>query len=409
MGGGRGSDGGDVESGATDWGSRTVVQLRAELKKLGLSTAGRKADLIACLQEHFVALAAAGATKEGDEAENSAAESNADVVAEIGDDNAVGDGKNPEADGAGCEDDSAVPHDSHDSEKQEIAEEVVPTEANAGDEAPEAKEGATPSVELGDPEEETPPRKRPAESDDEDDDDTKRPRKESMSEVTNVRIDNFVRPFTLNQARELIEDAAGDGTALADNDFWMNRIKTHAYATLPSHSTALRVIEALKGLHWPEHSQQRLTAELVSISAMEAAAESERDAVRAALERSRQQSQGQRGRGSTTAASSSKRVDIGLPAAPTGAELDDLFKKTSAFPILYWLPLSEAEVSAKRNRPPPRAREFHQAAPPDRRRVGDHRGVCFTFQNTGSCKWGRNCRYSHDVPHRRDRSRSRHR
>ncbi|CAH0478597.1 unnamed protein product [Peronospora belbahrii] len=49
-----------------------------------------------------------------------------------------------------------------------------------------------------------------------------------------IRIDNFVRPFTLNAVKELVQEFG----EFVDEGFWMDAIKTHCFVTYPSSEIA---------------------------------------------------------------------------------------------------------------------------------------------------------------------------
>ena len=57
---------------------------------------------------------------------------------------------------------------------------------------------------------------------------SQKPQEKSTKPATcTVRVDNFVRPFTVSAAKELMAQYG----ALGDSGFWMNSIRTHCYAT----------------------------------------------------------------------------------------------------------------------------------------------------------------------------------
>jgi len=61
----------------------------------------------------------------------------------------------------------------------------------------------------------------------------------------NLHITNFVRPFTLLQARQLIEETC------KPEFFWMDSIKSQCYVVTSSLEQAIATFEALNDKIWP--------------------------------------------------------------------------------------------------------------------------------------------------------------
>ncbi|KAH9295254.1 hypothetical protein KI387_038842, partial [Taxus chinensis] len=76
--------------------------------------------------------------------------------------------------------------------------------------------------------------------------------------TNSLRIDKFLRPFTLKAVRELL---ANTGTVTS---FWMDHIKTHCYVTYSSIEEAIATRNALYNLQWPRNGGRQLIAEHVS-------------------------------------------------------------------------------------------------------------------------------------------------
>ncbi|KAG7619012.1 putative transcription regulator SAP family [Arabidopsis thaliana] len=178
----------------------------------------------------------------------------------------------------------------------------------------------------------------------------------SPKEPTNsLRIDRFLRPFTLKAVQELL-GKTGNVTS-----FWMDHIKTHCYVSYPSVEEAAATREAVYNLQWPPNGGRHLIAEFVR-------AEEVKEKLEAPLPPPPQpQHQPQ-------AQTLSRPPPTALPPPPPLAKpphvverlplpppppiapeeqeppivtLDDLFKKTKAIPRIYYLPLSEEQVAAK--------------------------------------------------------------
>ncbi|CAH8345146.1 unnamed protein product [Eruca vesicaria subsp. sativa] len=171
----------------------------------------------------------------------------------------------------------------------------------------------------------------------------------SPKEPTNsLRIDRFLRPFTLKAVQELL-GKTGNVTS-----FWMDSIKTHCYVSYASVEEAAATREAVYNIQWPPNGGRLLIAEFVGP-----------EEVKAKLEAPPPQPQ-------PKDKAPSQPPPTALPPPPPLAKappvkerllpppplvieeqeppivtLDDLFKKTKAIPRIYYLPLSEDQVAAK--------------------------------------------------------------
>ncbi|XP_058078751.1 uncharacterized protein LOC131227063 [Magnolia sinica] len=77
------------------------------------------------------------------------------------------------------------------------------------------------------------------------------------SPTTSLRIDNFLRPFTLKAIQELLSKT---GTVCS---FWMDEIKTHCYVTYSSVEEAVATRDALYNSQWPMNGGRLLIVEFV--------------------------------------------------------------------------------------------------------------------------------------------------
>ncbi|KAG0467530.1 hypothetical protein HPP92_018493 [Vanilla planifolia] len=222
------------------------------------------------------------------------------------------------------------------------------------------------------------------------------------SATTSLRIDNFVRPFTLKAVQELL---AKTGTLC---DFWMDHIKTHCYVTYSSAEEATETRNAVYNLRWPPNGDRLLVAEFVDPREVKVRVEAPPQSPapispipltpkvtpypqsQAPLPPSRQQTLRSQPHHSVPPLVQppppppllnppvareqlppppSKKAEPSVAAAPLlnpppiakeqlpppplkKAEtpvvtLDDLFKKTKATPRIYYLPLSQEQVAAK--------------------------------------------------------------
>ncbi|PKI76347.1 hypothetical protein CRG98_003269 [Punica granatum] len=75
--------------------------------------------------------------------------------------------------------------------------------------------------------------------------------------TNSLRIDRFLRPFTLKAVQELL------GKTGTVKSFWMDQIKTHCYVTYSSVEEAVETRNAVYNLQWPPNGGRLLVAEFV--------------------------------------------------------------------------------------------------------------------------------------------------
>uniref|UniRef100_A0A8R7Q5Q4 SAP domain-containing protein n=1 Tax=Triticum urartu TaxID=4572 RepID=A0A8R7Q5Q4_TRIUA len=192
------------------------------------------------------------------------------------------------------------------------------------------------------------------------------------SATTSLRIDRFVRPFTLRAVQELL------GKTGSVCSFWMDHIKTHCYVTFSSVEEATATRDAVYNLQWPPNNGNYLLAEFVDPQEVKlkleppppppAATAAAVPISPATTPREAPFQQGQANQSVPRQAAATPREQLPpppplvkpptsdprekLPPTPKKAEppvvtLDDLFRKTQSSPRIYYLPLSDEEVSAK--------------------------------------------------------------
>ncbi|KAJ6801763.1 apoptotic chromatin condensation inducer in the nucleus [Iris pallida] len=188
--------------------------------------------------------------------------------------------------------------------------------------------------------------------------------------TTSLRINNFLRPFTLKAVQELL------GKTGTFSDFWMDHIKTHCYVTYPSLEEAVATRNALYNLQWPSNGGRFLTAEFVDPHEVKTRLEAPQSPApvtsspniptASAFQPQTQAMQPPRHPlwqqlppppplPPPPALSNPLLVRERLPPPPPPPKkpepsivtLDDLFKKTIARPRIYYLPLSEEQVAAR--------------------------------------------------------------
>ncbi|XP_046621049.1 apoptotic chromatin condensation inducer in the nucleus isoform X1 [Neodiprion virginianus] len=217
----------------------------------------------------------------------------------------------------------------------------------------------------------------------------------SLAKATNVLlIKNLVRPFTLNQIKELLSRT---GTII-ENGFWIDGIKSKCYVVYANEDQAFETRQALHGISWPLSNPKRLQVEYATIEDVEKARELFKDqpALRAAepsvggdtwqqvwareekqnapvkvntvrewdlgKEDGHQMKEKERGKKDLEKKrrqrSRSPPIEPHLPPParkfkkkeddpPPAKLLDDLFKKTKAIPCIYWLPLTNEQIVVK--------------------------------------------------------------
>lgn len=204
----------------------------------------------------------------------------------------------------------------------------------------------------------------------------------SRTPTDSLRIDNFVRPFTLKAVQELL---AKTGKVCS---FWMDHIKTHCYVTFSSVEEAIETRKAVHNLQWPTNGGRCLLADFVTPQDVKSKIEAGpskpaaaappasgagptpappavntsskppvgRQKVVAPWEQaerphplSRQPPAYDRRPAATVKERAPAVADKAEPPMPT---LDELFRKTKATPRIYYLPLTDEQVSAKLNKQP---------------------------------------------------------
>ncbi|POM73493.1 Hypothetical protein PHPALM_9657 [Phytophthora palmivora] len=275
-----------------------VKDLQRELKKRGLDTSGLKAVLLQRLKEHLQQTKAEDVEQEKEKAEK-------------GDDGEQGNEKDE-------------PVEDQQTENNKEAGEKPTGKRSAEDEedAPDAKK---PKVEAAvnspQPEDEDDKPTSTAEANNE-----KAQGKTEMDHRTTLRIDNFVRPFTLNAVKALVQELGN----FVDDGFWMDAIKTHCFVTYSSDDAAKKTSAALDGKVWPPENGRALSVKFVDHTAMEVSQY-----------------------GESNLPSRPKRKNSNEAPQPTQRQkvtIDEFFQKTETKPVLYYLPLTDEQIKEKKQR-----------------------------------------------------------
>ena len=171
-----------------------------------------------------------------------------------------------------------------------------------------------------------------------------------------IRIDNLVRPFTVNQIKELL---ARTGT-LVEDSFWINKVKSTCLVAYSTKEEAEETIAALDGVKWPSSNPKQIS--------VKPSTEEELNSFHAGTADPRQNGSGARHGREEAAPVAARPKETAEPkkrpatddgddadeskstkrrrreesggggGAGAGKTLEELFRKTKAQPSIYWLP-----------------------------------------------------------------------
>jgi len=176
------------------------------------------------------------------------------------------------------------------------------------------------------------------------------PRRKHEITTRTVQVTNFVRPFTLKMARAMVAEAAGGEEQI--ESFWMDSIKTHCFVTFKTTAQAVAVLAAVKGKKWPKLGGRCLSAFYSEETAAEVTQRwAEREQHKEDMKKEQQQESELRRELLRSQNQKRRRLeeeDRKKKLKRDVLTLDDLFRKTSTLPSLYFLPLCENEVAKKK-------------------------------------------------------------
>ncbi|XP_058971333.2 apoptotic chromatin condensation inducer in the nucleus-like [Pocillopora verrucosa] len=175
-----------------------------------------------------------------------------------------------------------------------------------------------------------------------------------------LHVKNLVRPFTLNQLKDLL----GKHGTLVQDGFWIDRIKSHCYVVYTDEDDAVASRQALHGIKWPATSPKILDVDYADDDEMardtdgllgrekekERELNAEKDEIK---ERAVEEEKPM-----VTEEKEEEEED----QKNAGNLLDNLFKKTKTIPCLYWLPLTDEQIATRE-----REREERRKARQDER------------------------------------------
>ncbi|GAM25162.1 hypothetical protein SAMD00019534_083370 [Acytostelium subglobosum LB1] len=180
-------------------------------------------------------------------------------------------------------------------------------------------------------------------------------------------IVNFIRPFRVEHAKQLMSET---GTV---EQFWMNDVRSYCFVTFATEEEAIATRNRLHGLVWPELNRTKLSVEYSSEKEFEIAQKHSRSSVPVISEapepvaagnggKQKQQKKKQQQNESDTSSNKSTTSSASTtsttttttttppPPALSKADMDKLYRKTVTKPEIYYLPLTDEEVEARKIR-----------------------------------------------------------
>lgn len=161
------------------------------------------------------------------------------------------------------------------------------------------------------------------------------------SEVLHVK--NLVRPFTLNQLKELL----GKHGSLAEDGFWIDKIKSHCYVVYNSVEEAAASRQALHGIKWPTTSPKILAVDFADNDEMARDTEGALGKTNGKERESKLEKVVKKDRPVVEEKPAAEVEEEEEDQKNAGNLLDNLFRKTKTTPCLYWLPLSDEQIATR--------------------------------------------------------------
>ena len=163
-----------------------------------------------------------------------------------------------------------------------------------------------------------------------------------------IRIDNLVRPFTVNQMKELL---ARTGT-LVEDSFWINKVKSTCLVAYSTKEEAEETIAALDGVKWPSSNPKQISVKPSTEEELNAFLSGTADTRQnGAAPRSNREDNRPRESSETKKRPNApdeddearsrkkrRREEESSGGGGAGKTLEELFRKTKTQPSIYWLP-----------------------------------------------------------------------
>lgn len=154
---------------------------------------------------------------------------------------------------------------------------------------------------------------------------------------------NLVRPFTLNQLKELL----GKHGTLAEDGFWIDKIKSHCYVVYNSVEEAAASRQALHGIKWPTTSPKILAVDFADNDEMARDTEGALGKTNGKERESKLEKVVKKDRPVIEEKPAAEVEEEEEDQKNAGNLLDNLFRKTKTTPCLYWLPLSDEQIATR--------------------------------------------------------------
>lgn len=164
-----------------------------------------------------------------------------------------------------------------------------------------------------------------------------------------VRIDNFQRPLILKNLVMWLSEVLQQNISISN--IWLNSIKTHCYIDFDSTDEALKCIQVVTGLKFPESSSITLVANFTRISAIDAPTSAEgnlRPGMWLSTSSSIPPVLDSKDLKLKREVKSYEEVYNPKKRQETLLTLEQLFEKTKSIPPLFWQPVSKEEVSKRK-------------------------------------------------------------
>jgi len=190
----------------------------------------------------------------------------------------------------------------------------------------------------------------------------KKKRSQDSSETEVIQIVNLTRPFTVNQLKEMLKRTG------SIEDFWIDRIKSKCLVHFTTADQASETRMALDGVKWPVSNPKTLNVTFSSKETLQRLKESseepgrtggdlsgrigglrewDKNKVNQEGDRSEKREKERKERRDRDRDSEKNREKQTPERKQPSKTLEELFKKTTTTPSIYWIPLSEEQIKEK--------------------------------------------------------------
>ncbi|XP_074616816.1 uncharacterized protein LOC141876217 [Acropora palmata] len=156
-----------------------------------------------------------------------------------------------------------------------------------------------------------------------------------------IHLKNLVRPFTLNQLKDLLRNYG----PLVEDGFWIDKIKSHCYVVYTNVNDASSCRQGLHGIKWPSTSPKILSVDFADEDEM--ARDTEGLLGKAKEMETEVKTEKPSKKEQTVEKAPEDVVKEEDDQRNAGNLLDNLFRKTKTTPCLYWLPLSDEQIATR--------------------------------------------------------------